>query len=419
MTTQDILKMEKRVIAWDAHTIRDDFPILKQNMNGVPLVYLDNAATSQKPKVVIERLKRFYEEENASVHRGVYTLAEEATIAFEGVRKRVRSFLHARSKNEIIFTKGTTEAINLVAQSWGKTFLKKGDEIILSELEHHANIVPWQLLAKEKGLVIKVIPLLSSGDLDLNAFKTLLSDKTKLLGITHISNTIGTINPVKYMTKLAHAAGAKVLLDAAQSVVHMGLDVQELDCDFMVFSSHKLYGPMGVGVLYIKEEILTTMPPYQGGGSMVKSVSFAYTDYAEGTQRFEAGTPSVADVIAFGEAIQYLRALPLDSIIAYEHELFEYACQGLKEIKGVHLIGEARVQAPIISFVMEGIHPHDVATIISQSGIAVRAGHHCAMPSIRAFGVPATTRVSFAFYNTFAELNLLFNALHTVKKIFQ
>ncbi len=419
MTTQDILKMEKRMLAWDAHRVRNDFPILRQTMNGVPLVYLDNAATSHKPAVVIDRLARFYREENSNVHRGVYALAEEATHSFEEVRKMVRSFIHAHDKKEIIFTKGTTEAINLVAQTFGKTCLHAGDEIILSELEHHANIVPWQMLAKEKGLVIKVIPMLPSGDLDLDVFLQLFSKRTKLLGISHISNCIGTINPVKKMIESAHQHGVKVLVDAAQSIVHMALDVQDLDCDFLVFSSHKIYGPMGVGVLYAKEAILKDLPPYQGGGDMIRSVSFEHTEYADIPQRFEAGTPNVADVIAFGEALKYLKTLAFDALISYEHELFEYAYQGLQEIKGVSIVGQPRLQAPIISFVMDGIHPHDVATIISQSGIAVRAGHHCAMPTTRAFGIPATTRVSMAPYNTFAELDLLFNALITVKKVFE
>lgn len=419
MTTEDILKMEKRVLDWDAHRIREDFPILRQTMNGVPLIYLDSAATSQKPKRVIDRLTRFYAEENSNVHRSVYTLAEEATHSFEEVRKLTRAFIHARHKNEIVFTKGTTEAINLVAQTYGKKFLKKGDEIILSELEHHANIVPWQMLAQEKGLVIRVVPILPTGDLDMEVFYDLFNSRTKLVGLTHVSNAIGTINPVKKMISYAHQQGAKVLLDAAQSVVHMSLDVQELDCDFMVFSSHKMYGPMGVGVLYMKEEIMQNLPPYQGGGDMIKSVSFDHTEYADGPLRFEAGTPNVGDVIAFGAALKYLKGLPFDSLIAYEHELFQYASEGLQEIEGVSLVGKPKVQAPIISFVMDGIHPHDIATIISQSGIAVRAGHHCAMPTIRAFGIPATTRVSLAFYNTFAELDLLFNALNTARGIFK
>lgn len=418
MTTQDILRMEKRVLDWDAHRIREDFPILKQMMNGAPLIYLDNAATSQKPICVIEREAFFYDSENSNVHRSVYSLAETATTAFEEARKSARAFIHAHNKNEIIFTKGATEAINLVARSYGATFLQEGDEIILSELEHHANIVPWQMLAKEKHLVIRIIPMLPTGDLDMDVFPTLFTSRTKLLGITQVSNAIGTINPVKKMIALAHQYGAKVLVDASQSIVHMSLDVQDLDCDFMVFSSHKLYGPMGVGVLYAKEEILKSMPPYQGGGDMIKSVSFQNTEYADVPQRFEAGTPNVGGVIGFGEALRYLKTLPFDSLIAYEQELFEYAAQGLQEIKGVRLVGKPRLQAPIISFVMDGIHPHDVATIISQSGIAVRAGHHCAMPTIKAFGIPATTRISLAFYNTFAELDLLFNALNTVKKVF-
>jgi len=419
LTTQDILKMEKRVLDWDAHTVREDFPILKQTMNGVPLVYLDNAATTQKPQCMIDRLSRFYANENANVHRSVYMLAEEATASFEETRKLTRAFIHAHSKNEIIFTKGTTESINLIAQTFGKACLEPGDEIILSELEHHANIVPWQMLAKEKNLTIKVIPVLSTGDLDLDVFEALLTPRTKLLAVTHISNAIGTINPIRKMIEVARKNNIKVLIDAAQSVVHMTVNVQELDCDFLVFSAHKMYGPTGVGVLYAKEEILKVLPPYQGGGDMIRSVSFTQTEYADAPQRFEAGTPNVADVIAFGETLKYLRSLPFDSVIAYEHELFQYAAQGLSEIKGLSLVGKPRVQAPIISFVMDGIHPHDIATVISQSGVAVRAGHHCAMPTTQAFGIPATTRISMSFYNTFAELDLLFNALNTVNKIFE
>ena len=338
---------------------------------------------------------------------------------FEEVRKIVKSFIHAKNKNEIVFTKGATEAINLVASSYGKMNLKAGDEIILSGLEHHANIVPWQLLAKEKGFIIHYIPLLDNGDLDLNIYRDLLCRKTKLVGISHVSNAIGTINPVKDMVYLAHQCGAKILIDACQSMAHMPINVQEMNCDFLVFSSHKIYGPTGVGVLYGKEELLADMPPYQGGGDMITRVSFEGSEFAAPPLRFEAGTPNIADVIAFGTALQYFKAFPFDSVISYEQELLEYALQGLNEISGVSIIGGGHVQAPIVSFVMDKIHPHDVATIISQSGIAARAGHHCAMPTLQALGVPATTRISMSYYNTFAELDLLFNALHMAKKVFE
>ncbi len=419
MTTEDIMKLEEKVLPWDAHRVREDFPILNREMNGAPLVYLDNAATTQKPMCVIDRLLQYYTHENANVHRGVYPLAEEATEHFEEVRKTVKNFIHAKSKNEIVFTKGATEAINLVVSSYGRAHLKAGDEIILSGLEHHANIVPWQMLAKEIGFTIHFIPLLDNGDLDLAIYRDLLNRKTKLVGLTHVSNAVGTINPVKDMVHIAHQCGAKVLIDACQSVVHMPINVQEMDCDFLVFSSHKVYGPTGVGVLYGKEALLAEMPPYQGGGDMITRVTFTGSEYAAPPLRFEAGTPNIADVIAFGTALQYFKAFSFDAIISYEQELVEYAIQGLKEISGVSIVGGGHVQAPIVSFILDKIHPHDVATIISQSGIAARAGHHCAMPTLQALGVPATTRISMSYYNTFAELDLLFNALHMAKKVFE
>jgi cysteine desulfurase/selenocysteine lyase len=418
MTAKDILKLEQKVLPWDAHRVREDFPILHREMNGLPLVYLDNAATTQKPMCVIDRLLQYYTHENANVHRGVYAMAEEATAQFEEVRKTVKSFIHAHDKNEIVFTKGATEAINLVASTYGRTHLKKGDEIILSGLEHHANIVPWQMLAKEIGFHIHFIPLLENGDLDLGVYRDLISRKTKFVGVTHVSNAVGTINPVKEMVYIAHQCGAKVLVDACQSVVHMPINVQEMDCDFLVFSSHKVYGPTGVGVLYGKAALLAEMPPYQGGGDMITRVTFESSEYAAPPLRFEAGTPNIADVIAFGAALEYLKAFSFDAIISYEQELLEYALQGLQEIPGIAIVGGGHVQAPIVSFVLAQIHPHDVATIISQSGIAARAGHHCAMPTLQALGVPATTRISMSYYNTFAELDLLFNALYLAKKVF-
>jgi cysteine desulfurase / selenocysteine lyase len=419
MTSKEILHLEKNILEWDAHKVRNDFPILATEMNGVPLVYLDNASTSQKPQVVIDRMIQFYVDENSNVHRGIYTLAEQATEAYENVRQTVRQFLHAASVKEVIFTKSATEGINLVAQSYGRKFLNKGDEIILSTLEHHSNIVPWQLLAEEKGLKIKVIPVTINGDLDMEAYKKLFTKKTRFVAITHTSNVFGTITPIKEIIKIAHAQGARILVDACQSVVHTPINVREMDCDFLVFSSHKLYGPTGTGILYGKKELLEEMPPYQGGGDMIKHVGFEETLFQEPPLCFEAGTPNIAGVIGLGTAIEYLSQFSADSIISYEQELHEYATQGLKEIPGVTIVATPKYSAPIISFVMEGIHPHDIATVLSHSGICVRAGHHCAMPLVETFGLPATLRVSMSFYNTVSELDLLFNALHTVKKVFK
>lgn len=419
MTDRAILHLEKNILDWDAHKVRNDFPILSTQMNGAPLVYLDNASTSQKPQVVIDRMLQYYAEENANVHRGIYTLAEESTQAYENVRHIIRQFLHAASMTEIIFTKGATEGINLVAQTYGRTFLKPGDEIIISTLEHHSNIVPWQLLAQEKGLKLKVIPVTIHGDLDMEAYKKLFTKKTRLVAVTQTSNVLGTITPIKEITKIAHAHGARVLVDACQSAVHTPINVKELDCDFLVFSSHKIYGPTGVGVLYGKKELLEEMPPYQGGGDMIKHVTIEETIFQDPPMRFEAGTPNIAGVIGLGAAIEYLQSFSADSIISYEQELYEYAMQGLAEIPGISIVAKPQYSAPIISFVMEEIHPHDIATVLSHSGICVRAGHHCAMPLIETFGLPATLRISMSFYNTVAELDLLFNAINTVKKVFK
>ena len=419
MTSNAILQLERNLLPWDAYKVREDFPILSSTMNDLPLVYLDSAATSQKPKSVIERMQHFYQNEYSNVHRGIYTLAEQATHHYEDVRRIVKQFIHARSQHEIVFTKGATEGINLVAQSYGHTFLSAGDEIILSTLEHHANIVPWQRLAEEKNLVLKIIPINSDGELDLEAYEELFSLKTRLVAITHTSNVLGTITPIREMIRTAHLEGARVLIDACQSIVHTPIDVQDLDCDFLVFSAHKLYGPTGVGVLYGKENLLKDMPPYQAGGDMIKYVSFEETTYQDPPMCFEAGTPNIAGVIGLGAAIQYLKQYSFDSIITYEQELLQYAAQGLREVPGITLVGNPSLRAPIISFIMDNIHPHDVATILSHSGICVRAGHHCAMPLMDAFGLPATLRISLAFYNTFSELDLLFNALNTVNKVFK
>jgi cysteine desulfurase/selenocysteine lyase len=419
MTDKAILHLEKNILEWDAHKVREDFPILETEMNGAPLVYLDNASTSQKPKVVIDRMIEFYADENANVHRGIYTLAESATERYENVRQIIKQFIHASSINEIIFTKSATEAINLVAQTYGRATFERGDEIIISNLEHHSNIVPWQLLAQEKGLKIKVIPVNIHGDLDMEAYQKLFTKKTRFVSVTHTSNVLGTITPIKEIIKIAHEHGARVLVDACQSIVHTPTNVRDLDCDFLVFSGHKVYGPTGVGVLYGKAELLEDMPPYQGGGDMIKYVTMNECVFQDPPLRFEAGTPNIAGVIGLGAAIEYFQGFSADSIISYEQELYEYASQGLKEIPGITIVAKPQYSAPIISFIMEGTHPHDIATVLSHSGICVRAGHHCAMPLIDTFGLPATLRISMSFYNTVSELDLLFNAIHTVKKVFK
>jgi cysteine desulfurase/selenocysteine lyase len=419
MTEKALVNLEKNILEWDAYKIRNDFPILATEMNGVPLVYLDNASTSQKPKAVINRVAQFYAEENANVHRGIYSLAEEATKHYENTRLLVRQFIHAASVNEIIFTKSATEGINLVAQSYGRAFFNKGDEIIISTLEHHSNIVPWQVLAKEKALKIKVIPVTINGDIDLEAYKKLFTKKTRFVAITHTSNVLGTITPLKEMIKIAHSHDAVILVDACQGIAHTPINVHDLACDFLVFSSHKMYGPTGTGVLYGKKALLERMPPYQCGGNMIKHVSMEDTLFQEPPMRFEAGTPNMAGVIGLGAALEYFRQFSFDSIISYEQELYEYALQGLQEIPGVSIVAKPTCSAPIISFIMDKTHPHDIATVLSHSGICVRAGHHCAMPLIETFGLPATLRISMSFYNTVGELDLLFNAIHTVKKVFK
>jgi len=397
---------------------REEFPILSQKVHGKPLVYLDNAATSQKPQSVIDALSRYYQKINANIHRGVHFLSETATQEYEDARKKVQKFLNARESCEIIFVRGATEGINLVASTYGRKNISRGDEILISTLEHHSNIVPWQMLCEETGALLKVIPVNDAGELDLDAFKKLLSNRTKLLAVTHISNALGTITPVEYLIQEAHKLNIPVLLDGAQAVPHISVNVQKLDCDFYVFSGHKIYGPTGIGVLYGKAELLEAMPPYQGGGDMISSVSFEKTTYNELPYKFEAGTPDIAGVIGLGEAIDYVTHIGLQNIAAYENQLLEYATETLSKISGLKIIGTAKNKASVVSFVMEGIHPHDIGTILDQEGIAIRTGHHCAMPLMERFGLPATARASFAFYNTREEVDILVHGLQKVRKFF-
>jgi cysteine desulfurase/selenocysteine lyase len=404
--------------AYDVNAVRADFPILSRTVYGKPLVYLDNAASAQKPRSVIDAESRVYEEEYANVHRGLHYLSGAATDAFEATREAVKRFINAASIKEVIYTRGTTEAINLVAQSYGRAFLKEGDEIIVSVLEHHSNIVPWQLLAQEKGLVLKVAPIDDDGNFLLDEFEKLLSPRTKLVSITYMSNALGTIVPVKAVIDRAHAVGAKVLLDAAQAITHMPVDVQALGCDFLAFSGHKLYGPTGIGILYGREELLEAMPPWQGGGEMIRTVSFSGTTFAELPAKFEAGTPAIAQTIALKAAIDYVTALGLDTIAAHERELLDYGVERLSHIPGLTIVGRARERASIISFAMDCAHPHDIGTVIDQAGIAVRAGHHCAQPLMERLHLPATARASFGLYNTKAEIDVLAEALDKVIKLF-
>jgi cysteine desulfurase / selenocysteine lyase len=404
--------------AYDVNAVRADFPILSRTVYGKPLVYLDNAASAQKPRSVIDAESRVYEEEYSNVHRGLHYLSGAATDAFEATREAVKRFINAASIKEVIYTRGTTEAINLVAQSYGRAFLKEGDEIIVSVLEHHSNIVPWQLLAQEKGLVLKVAPIDDDGNFLLDEFEKLLSPRTKLVSITYMSNALGTIVPVKAVIDRAHAVGAKVLLDAAQAITHMPVDVQALGCDFLAFSGHKLYGPTGIGILYGREELLEAMPPWQGGGEMIRTVSFSGTTFAELPAKFEAGTPAIAQTIALKAAIDYVTALGLDTIAAHERDLLNYGVERLSHIPGLTIVGRARERASIISFAMDCAHPHDIGTVIDQAGVAVRAGHHCAQPLMERLQLPATARASFALYNTKAEIDVMAEALDKVVKLF-
>jgi len=403
---------------YDVEAIRRDFPILSRTVHGKPLVFLDSAASAQKPQIVIDAVANCYSEEYANIHRGVYFLSQLATEKFEGARGKVQRFLNAADAREIVFTRNATEAINLVASSYGRRFLKKGDEIILSEIEHHSNIVPWQLLRDETGIVIKVAPVDDRGALLLDRFRALLSERTKLVAVTHMSNALGTVLPVKEITRLAHDAGALALVDGCQAVPHMPVDVREIDADFYVFSGHKLYGPSGIGVLYANAPLLEAMPPYQGGGEMIVSVSFEKSTYAPIPHKFEAGTPHIAGAIGLGAAIDYVTATGLNRISNHEHALTTYATERLMAIPGVSLVGTAPGKGSILSFTVEGVHPHDVGTILDHHGIAVRAGHHCAQPVMDRFKVPATVRASLGMYNTEAEVDVLTAAIRDVREIF-
>ncbi len=396
---------------------RHHFPLLRQWVNGKPLVYLDNAATSQKPQVVIDAMMRYYESENSNIHRGVHTLSEKATQAYESVRGKVAHFLNAASEREIIFVRGTTEAINLVAFSYGRKALGPGDEVLISALEHHSNIVPWQIACEERGAKLRVVPMDDRGELIQEEYAKLLTSRTKLVALTHVSNALGTVNPVREMIAEAHRHGIPVLIDGAQGVPHMPVDVRALDADFYAFSAHKMFGPTGVGILYGKAELLESMPPYQGGGDMIKSVTFEKTTYSDLPHKFEAGTPNIGGGIGLGAAIDYLNALDMKAVMAHEHDLLVYATEQLGGIEAVRIIGTAPRKAGVISFVMEGIHPHDIGTILDAEGIAIRTGHHCAQPVMQRYGLPATARVSFAFYNTKEEVDALVKGLHRVKEV--
>ena len=395
----------------DIQKIRADFPVLDQQVNGSPLIYFDNAATTQKPKSVIDALSHYYASDNANIHRGIHALAERATTAFELTRTKIKEFINAPSSDQIILTAGTTGSINLVAQTFGRANFSKGDKILISNLEHHSNIVPWQMIAEEKGAIIEVIPVDERGVLDLEAYLYLLDASVKLVAVNHVSNAIGTINPIAEMIQLAHAHGAKVMIDGAQSIAHLDIDVQALDIDFFAFSAHKLFGPTGVGVLYGKRELLESMPPYQGGGEMIKEVSFKGTTYNELPYKFEAGTPNIADVIALSAAIDYVNALSKEALFTQELALLAYATEQLSTIPGLRIIGTAPDKIAVISFVMDGIHPQDLGVLLDKFGIAIRTGHHCVQPLMKRFGLPGTCRASFAFYNTFEEIDLFVKAL--------
>jgi cysteine desulfurase/selenocysteine lyase len=401
----------------DVYAIRQQFPILKREVKGKPLVYFDNAATSQKPQSVIDALVNYYSNYNANIHRGIHTLAEEATLAYENTRDAVQQFINAESREQIIFTRGTTEGINLVAYTWGRQNIKAGDEIIISTMEHHSNIVPWQILCEEKGAVLKVIPINDNGDLLMDEYKKLLNTKTKLVSIVHASNALGTANPVEQIIDAAHKAGAVVLVDGAQSTVHLDINVQEMDCDFFVFSSHKLYGPTGVGVLYGEKYLLENMPPFQGGGEMIKEVTFEKTTYNDLPYKYEAGTPNIADTIAFKAALDFIHQTGKDKIRRHEEELLNYSTEQLEQIPGLRIIGKAKEKVSVVSFVIKGLHPQDIGILLDNRGIAVRTGHHCAQPCMQYFGIPGTVRASFSVYNTKEEIDQLITGLQKAIKM--
>ncbi len=404
---------------FDVHRLRADFPILEQTVHGRPLVYLDNAATTQKPLRVLYALSKYYQTTNANIHRGVHTLSEQATFAYEKARGQAKRFLHAATEREVIFVRGATEAINLVANTWGVANLKAGDEVLISTMEHHANIVPWQMLRDRLGIVLKVAPINDRGELMVDEFEKLLSPRTRLVSIVQVSNSLGTINPVKELVAAAKAVGAVVLVDGAQAVSHIAVDVQEIGCDFYTLSGHKLFGPTGIGVLWGRGELLDAMPPWQGGGDMIKSVSFEKTTFQETPFKFEAGTPHIAGAIGLGEAMEYVTALGLESIAQHEHQLLEHATAVLGAIPGLTFVGTAARKAAVVSFTLEGIHPHDIGTVLDQHGIAIRTGHHCTQPVMTRFGIPATARASFSVYNTVEEVDVLAAGIRKVQEVFR
>lgn len=408
----------KSMSAWDVEKIRKDFPVLSQTVNGQPLVYLDNSASSQVPQIVIDRGSKYLHEEHSNIHRGVHYLSQTATTAYEAAREKVKRFINAPDVKECIFVRGTTEGINLVAHSYGRKFIGEGDEIIISEMEHHSNIIPWQQVAEEKGARLRVIPMNERGELIIEEYENLLNERTKIVAVAHVSNSLGTVNPLKEMIATAHKFGVPVLVDAAQSVPHFPIDVQDLDADFYVFSGHKMFAPTGSGVLYGKREWLDKMPPYQTGGGMIRTVSFEKTTFAPIPDKFEAGTPAIAAGIGLGAAIDYLNSIDFAAGAAHELELLEYATERLSDIPGVKIIGTAANKASVLSFTIENVHPHDIGTILDQQGIAIRAGHHCAQPVMQFFDVPATARASFAFYNTREEVDKLADAVQKVIEVF-
>ncbi|MEK6210277.1 MAG: cysteine desulfurase [Pseudomonadota bacterium] len=413
-----VLQAVKLVGALDVGRIRADFPILNLEVNGKPLAYLDNAASSQMPKQVIDRLVRYQTSEHANIHRAVHALSEKATAEYEGARRKIQRFINAKEEREVIYTRGTTNSVNLVMQGYGRAFLGAGDEIIVSQLEHHSNIVPWQMLCEEKGARLRVIPCNDAGELRLDDYAKLFNANTKIVAITHVSNALGTINPVKDMIATAHRHGVPVLVDGAQAVPHMKVDVQDLDCDFYAFSGHKMCGPTGIGILYGKAQLLEKMKPFEGGGDMILSVTFEKTTYNAIPHKFEAGTPPIAAAIGLGASVDYLESVGLDRVAAHEHDLLTYATEALTQLKGVRIVGTARNKAAVLSFTLQGVHPHDVGTILNEDGVAVRTGHHCAQPVMQRFGIPATARASFYLYNTFAEVDALVAGIRRVQKIF-
>ena len=408
----------RTMTGWDVERIRQDFPVLSQTVNGKPLVYLDNAASSHVPQVVIDRGSKYLREEHSNIHRGVHYLSQHATTAYEAAREKVKRFINAPDVKECIFVRGTTEGINLVASSYGRKFIGEGDEILVSQMEHHSNIIPWQMIAEERGARVRMIPIDERGELVIDEYENLLNDRSKMVAVSHVSNSLGTLNPIKEMVATAHKFGVPVCVDAAQSVPHFPVDVQDLDADFFVFSGHKMFAPTGSGIMYGKRKWLDQMPPYQTGGGMIRTVSFEETTFAQIPEKFEAGTPAIAAGIGLGAAIDYINSIDFEAAAKYEHELLEYATERLAGIPGVTIIGTAAKKASVLSFTIEGIHPHDIGTILDQDGIAVRAGHHCAQPVMKFFEVPATARASFAFYNTREEVDKLTDAVQKVIEVF-